>query len=149
MVSYEARIDEIAYVRGGLKIALKCMLLSRTQVCVDKKKQLCKRWSHLLYRDLWKSIRDMVEYYAKAMGYNLDTVQLADTYLHELSILDKQGDRFRYPTNYGLEYHLQLKKIDYYQAVQWLISIFNFVDGCSYMLDVAYENECEMRAEYM
>ena len=136
-------------LRHAIELALKCMLLSRTQVCVDKKKQLCKRRSHLLYRDLWKSIRDMVEYYAKAMGYNLSTVQLADTYLHELSALDKQGDRFRYPTNYGLEYHLKLKKIDYYQAVHWLISIFNFVDGCSDMLDAAYDYECEVRADYM
>ncbi len=69
--------------------------------------------------------------------------------MSELSKLDKKGDKFRYPTNYGLEYHLQLKKIDYYQAIYWLISIFNFVNGCSDMLDAAYEYECDMRAECM
>lgn len=79
----------------------------------------------------------------------MDVVSLADTYLSELSKLDKQGDRFRYPTNYGLEYHLQLNKIDYYQAIYWLISIFNFVNGCSDMLDSAYEFECEIRDDYL
>ena len=51
--------------------------------------------------------------------------------------------------NYGLEYHLQLKKIDFYQAIYWLISIFNFVNGCSDMLDAAYEYEPDMRSEYL
>lgn len=136
-------------IRHAIELALKCMLLSRTETNVDEHTQHCKRRSHVLHKDLWKSIRNMVEHYADAMGYDLKLVQLADTYLQELSALDKNGDKFRYPTNYGLEYHLQLKRIDYYQAVYWLISIFNFVSGCSDMLDVAYEYECDMRAEYL
>ena len=91
----------------------------------------------------------MVEHYANEMGYDLSVLQMADTYLSKLSALDKEGDRFRYPTNYGLEYHLQLTKVDYYQAIYWLISIFNFVNGCSDMLDAAYGYECDMRSAYM
>ena len=61
----------------------------------------------------------------------------------------KEGDKFRYPTDYGLVYSLQLTQVDYYQAVYWLIGIFNFMLGCSDMLDVAYKYECDMRSEYL
>ncbi|MDD6158395.1 MAG: hypothetical protein PUC52_03065 [bacterium] len=136
-------------IRHAIELALKCMLLSRTETNVSEKVQRSKRRSHILYKDLWKSVKDMIEYYAKSMGYDLNVVYCADTYLSELSALDKQGDKFRYPTNYGLEYHLQLKRIDYYQAIYWLIGIFNFVNGCSDMLDAAYEYECDMRSQYL
>jgi len=135
-------------LRHAIELALKSMLLSRTETNVSEHIQSGKRRSHVIYQDLWKSVKDMVEYYAKSMGYDLRIVNLADVYLSKLSKLDKKGDKFRYPTNYGLEYHLQLKKIDFYQAVYWLISIFNFVNGCSNMLDAAYEYECDMRSEY-
>lgn len=136
-------------IRHSIELALKRMLVSRTETNVDGRVQRSKRGSHTIYKDLWKSVEDMVAYYADSMGYDLNVIHLADTYLNELSTLDKQGDRFRYPTNYGLEYHLQLTKVDYYQAIYWLISVFNFVDGCSCMLDVAYEFECEMRSEHL
>lgn len=136
-------------IRHAIELALKCMLVSRTDTNVSEHMQRQKRRSHIIYKDLWKSVKDMVEHYANAMGYDLVVVSCADTYLNELSSLDKQGDRFRYPTNYGLEYHLSLSKVDYYQAIYWLIGIFNFVNGCSDMLDAAYEFECDMRSEYL
>ena len=125
------------------------MLLSRTETNVAEPIRRRKRKSHILYYDLWISVRDMVEHYANEMGYDLSVLQMADTYLSKLSELDKEGDRFRYPTNYGLEYHLQLTKVDYFQAIYWLISIFNFVNGCSDMLDAAYDYECDMRSAHM
>ena len=100
------------------------MLLSRTAVNVEECVQRRKRKSHILYKDLWISVKPMIEH-------------------------DKEGDKFRYPTDYGLVYSLQLTQVDYYQAVYWLIGIFNFVLGCSDMLDVAYEYECDMRYEYL
>lgn len=135
-------------IRHAIELALKCMLLSRTEINVSEKIQSRKRRSHTIHKDLWMSVKNMVEHYANEMGYDLTVVNLADTYLNELSKLDVQGDRFRYPTNYGLEYHLQLNRVDYYQAVCWLISIFNFVNGCSDMLDAAYDFECEIRSDY-
>ena len=136
-------------MRHAIELALKCMLLSRTETNVAEPIQRRKRKSHILYKDLWTSVRDMVEHYANEMGYDLSVLQMADTYLSKLSALDKEGDRFRYPTNYGLEYHLQLTTVDYYQAIYWLISIFNFVNGCSDMLNAAYDYECDMRSAYM
>ena len=133
----------------AIELTLKCMLLSRTAVNVEECVQRHKRKSHILYKDLWISVKPMIEHYAKEMGYDLNIVQLADTYLFDLSKLDKEGDKFRYPTDYGLVYSLQLTQVDYYQAVYWLIGIFNFVLGCSDMLDVAYEYECDMRYEYL
>lgn len=136
-------------LRHAIELTLKCMLLSRTAVNVEESVQRRKRKSHILYKDLWVSVKPMIEHYAKEMGYDLNIVKLADTYLLDLSKLDKEGDKFRYPTDYGLVYSLQLTQVDYYQAVYWLIRIFNFILGCSDMLDVAYEYECDMRSEYL
>ena len=134
-------------IRHAIELSLKCMLFSRTEINVSEKVQCNKRKSHIIYKVLWKSVKDMIEHYAKLMGADLDVVYLADKYLSKLSKIDKKGDKFRYPTNYGLEYHLQLKQIDYYQAIYWLISIFNVVNGCVDMLDAAFEYECDMKSE--
>lgn len=136
-------------VRHSVELALKCMLHSRTEFNVDEKIQHRKQRSHIIYKDLWGSVKNMVEHYAGDMGNDINIINYADEYLRELSLLDKQGDKFRYPTNYGLEYHLALEKIDYYQAIYWMISIFNFVDGCASMLDAAYEYESDIRSEYV
>ena len=135
-------------VRHSIELALKNMLLSRTDVSVEKRLQKSKIKSHTIYKDLWLSVKDMVEHYANKNAYDADVVVCADEYLRKLSDLDKKGDKFRYPTNYGLEYSLDLKEVDFYQSIYWLISVFNFVDGCSAMLDAAYEYECDMRNEY-
>lgn len=135
-------------IRHAIELSLKCMLLTRTDVKVSNQMQLRYKRSHIIYKELWLHVRNVIEHYAKEMGQDLSVMQCADTYLQELSAIDKSGDRFRYPTNYGLEYHLKLKKVDYYQAIYWLIGIFNFVNGCSDILDAAYDYECEMRAEY-
>ncbi len=134
-------------VRHAIELALKNLLWSRTEICVDKKTQNSKKRSHIIYKDLWNSTKEMVEYYAKTMGYDLNVVYCADKYLSELSSLDKKGDKFRYPTNYGLQYHLDMKKVDFFQAIHWLISVFNFVDGCVATLDAAYEYECDLRSD--
>lgn len=95
-------------IRHAIELSLKSMLFSRTETNVSKQVQGYMQRSHVLYQDLWLSIKDMIEHYADTMNYDLSVVQLADTYLRELSMLDKRGDKFRYPTNYGLEYDLQL-----------------------------------------
>ena len=136
-------------LRHAIELALKSMLFSRTSKNVSQKVQRSKEKSHIIYQDLWLSIKDMIEYYAQNNQYDLAIVQLADSYLKELSKLDKRGDKFRYPTNYDLVCDLDLKQVDFNQAIHWLISIFNFVDGCSSMLDAAYEYECDMKTEYM
>ena len=135
-------------LRHAIELSLKYILISRTDVHVNEKIQRNKINSHILYKDLWKNVKDMIEYYANSSGEDLNTIYLADNYLNELSALDKHGDKFRYPTTYGLEYHLKLESIDFDHAIHWLISIFNTIDGCSSMLESIYEYECDMRTEY-
>ena len=137
----------IAYLnRHAIELVLKRILLSRTSVNVCMQQQHHKRKSHCLYQDLWVSVKGMVTHYARANSYDLSMISIADAYIKDLSALDKKGDRFRYPTDYGLQYHLQLTQVDYYHAVHWLISIFNFLAGCSDMLEAVYDCECEMKS---
>lgn len=136
-------------IRHAIELALKYMLCSRTEFCVHQKEQRKYRRSHNLYKDLWKTVEEMTRHYANENGYDLNVIDCADTYLCELSAIDTKSDKFRYPTNYGLEYSLDLKTVDYRQAVYWMISVFNFVKGCADMLGDAYDYECNMRTEFL
>ena len=136
-------------MRHSIELGLKNILVSRTEYCVDVKIQFSKKWKHSIYKDLWLTVKDMVEHYSEKNSYDLSVIDLGDQYLNELSKYDNKGDRFRYPTNNGLEYHLNKKAFDFYESIYWLISVFNFVNGCADMLDQAYEYECDMRSEYM
>lgn len=78
--------------------------------------------------------KKMLEDYAKSNGYN--------------NLIDKNGDMFRYPTTYSLEYKFDKKSIDIGNVYIYLKSLINFLDGCDSMLDEIAEYESDMRAEY-
>ena len=54
-----------------------------------------KRRSHLLYRELWKNVRPMIEYYAKVQGQDLEIIDIVESQIQELGNIDKNGDIFR------------------------------------------------------
>ena len=135
-------------IRHAIELSLKLILITNTEVNVSKKIQKNKIRKHRIYSDLWMSVKDMIIYYADETGNDLKMIDLADIYLHELEQLDTKGDRFRYPTDYTLHYHLGLKEIDFSHAINWMLSIFNFVNGCSALILAAYEYETDMKSEF-
>ena len=91
---------------------------------------LSKRRSHLLYKELWKNVRPMIEYYAKAQGQDLEIIDIVESQIQELGNIDKNGDIFRYPTSYSLEYRFDNINIDLNNTYEFMQGIFNFCDGC-------------------
>lgn len=91
---------------------------------------LSKRRSHLLYKELWKNVRPMIEYYAKAQGQDLEIIDIVESQIQELGNIDKNGDIFRYPTSYSLEYRFDNIDIDLNNTYEFMQGIFNFCDGC-------------------
>lgn len=136
-------------IRHAIELSLKRCLLSRTQTCVEEKKQRNMIRKHNLYQKLWISIKPMIVHYALANRYDIEQIEIADDYLKELNSIDTSGFVFRYPTNFDLVHQFNFMEIDYYHAIDWMISIFNFVDGCDDMLYHVYDCECDMRSYYM
>lgn len=60
----------------------------------------------MLYKELWKNVRSMIEYYAKAQGQGIVIIDIVESQIQKLGNIDKNGDIFRYPTSYSLEYGL-------------------------------------------
>ncbi len=49
--------------------------------------------------------------------------------------IDKNGDTFRYPTTYSLEYKFNMKSINIGNVYRYLKSLVNFLGDCDSMLD--------------
>lgn len=73
-------------------------------------------------------------------------MNIVEKAIYELSQIDKNGDQFRYPTSYSLEYKLDNKNIDVDNIYRYLKSIINFLDACTAMLDNIADCEAEMEA---
>ena len=56
--------------------------------------------------------RPVIQYYANEQGQDLSIIDLAERGLLTIDTLDKNGDVFRYPTSYSLEYRINNKTID-------------------------------------
>lgn len=106
-----------------------------------------KRKSHLLYKELWKNVRPMIEYYANAQGPDMNIIDIVEKQIHELSSVDKNGDIFRYPTSYSLEYRFDNIDLDLKNVYEFMQAIFNFCDGCDCKFEAVADWESDMRSE--
>ncbi|EES49259.1 hypothetical protein NE172_06905 [Clostridium botulinum] len=134
-------------LRNLLELGLKRMFYKTIEHGVPKKTFDNKRKSHLLYKELWKNVRPMIEYYSNGRGDNFSIINTVEEKLKEISTIDKNGDMFRYPTSYSMEYKFNDKNIDLKNIFQYMQSIFNFLDGCDYEFSEVEEYEAECRAE--
>lgn len=68
--------------------------------------------------------------------------------LFEIDKLDKNGDIFRYPTSYSLEYRFDDKILDLSNIYVYLKSIVCFLEYCYDTLDDIADAEQDIRDEY-
>jgi len=135
-------------LRNAIELSLKRLLYAKNECCVSDQIKRSKKNSHLLYKDLWKNVKPVIEHYAKANQEDLSQIEIAETYIKRLDKIDKKGDTFRYPVNYGLQYRFSNLTIDINNVHGWMQGIFNFLDGCNSMLSDIYDYEYEMRSYY-
>ena len=133
-------------LRNAIELSLKRLLVTRTDFCVEKKLQMSKIHSHLLYKDLWSNIKPIIVHYAKENSDDLKHIEIADEYVKVLDSLDKKGDAFRYPVNYGIQYRFVDQFFCLENVYCWLQEIFNFLDACNSSLSDHFEYECEMKS---
>ena len=101
------------------------------------------------YQKLWKTLRPILEYYGNESGQDNTTLDTLDHHIQELSRIDKNGDMFRYPFSYNLQYRLCDRPIDIDKAVCWMLSIVDALDGCSQMLTVIKEYEGDLKPQFI
>ena len=134
--------------RNTIELCLKRLFYSRVEDGVPLKVFNSKRKSHYIKKDLWKNVKPVIVKYANDSGEDLVMIDIVEKLLDEIDSIDKNGDNFRYPTSYSLEYRFDNKKLDLSNVYTYLKAIINFLEGCNSMLDVIADYESEMKAEY-
>lgn len=134
--------------RNTIELCLKRLFYSRVKDGVPLKVFNSKRKSHYIKKDLWKNVKPVIVKYANDFGEDLVMIDIVEKLLDEIDSIDKNGDNFRYPTSYSLEYRFDNKKLDLSNVYTYLKAIINFLEGCNSMLDVIADYESEMKAEY-
>lgn len=133
-------------MRNAIEIGLKRILHIKMEQSIDENTIIKKRNSHLLYKDLWKSIKPMLVHYAEECNYDKETLDLAETYIESLNSLDKNGDMFRYPCTFSNEYKFNNKEVDVENFYSYMLGLFNFIDGCNSWLEEINDWEMKMRS---
>lgn len=134
-------------LRNLIELGLKRMFYKTTEKGVPRHIFYSKRKSHLLYKELWKNVRPMIEYYANEKGQDISIINIIEEQLKEISSIDKNGDMFRYPASYSFEYKFNEKSVDLKNVFKYMQAIFNFLEGCDYEFNVIEDYEAEYRAE--
>lgn len=134
--------------RNTIELCLKRLFYSRVENGVPLKTFNSKRRSHLIKKDLWKNVKPVIVRYAQASANDLEIVDIVDKALCNINQIDRNGDTFRYPTSYSLEYKFDNKNVDISNIYKYLKSLINFLDGCDSMLDEIANYESDMKAEY-
>lgn len=145
----EVKIYPLLFMfRNTIELCLKRLFYSRVEKGVPLKVFNSKRRSHLIKKDLWRNVKPVIVRYVRASDNDLDIIGIVDKALCTIDQIDKNGDMFRYPTTYSLEYKFDKKSIDICNVYRYFKSLINFLDGCDMMLDEIAEYESDMRAEY-
>ena len=136
----------IFLLRNAIELCLKRLFYSRVDNGIPRHVFLSKRRSHLLKKDLWKNVRPMIQLYASQNDADLKVIDIVEAQIFELDALDKNGDCFRYPTTYSLEYRYNDREIDVKNVYDYMRAVIDFLEGCDSMLDQISDYESEMRS---
>ena len=147
-INNEVKVYPIIFLmRNLIELSLKRMFYRTIEHGVDKNKFYTKRKSHLIYKELWKNVRPVLEYYINEKGADTGIINIVEEELKELSKIDKNGDMFRYPTSYSLEYKFNNIKVELKNIFEYMKSIFNYLDCCDSIFRDIEDYEAECRAE--
>ena len=133
--------------RNTIELCLKRLFYSRVEDGIPLKVFYSKRRSHLIKKDLWKNVKPVIVNYSNNTN-DTETIDIVEQLINDICILDKNGDKFRYPTSYGLEYRFDNITVDLKNVYEYFKSLVNFFDCCDFMLSEIAEQEAELKAEY-
>ena len=78
----------------------------------------------------------------------MSVLSLVEAQLTEVESIDKNGDNFRYPTSFSLEYRVNDIDLDIKNVYEFMLGIINFLNGCDALLEHISDCEADMRNEY-
>ena len=147
-VSKETKLYPLMFMfRNTIELCLKRLFYSRVDDGVPLKVFYSKRKSHLIKKDLWKNVKPVILKYAHNSTNDIAVVTTAEKMIEEINSIDKNGDNFRYPTSYSLEYRFDNKKVDLTNIYDYNTALINFLDCCYSMLEDIADYQNEMKAE--
>ena len=132
--------------RNTIELCLKRLFYAGISDGVPLNVFKAKRRSHYIKKDLWKNVKPVLINYANTVGYDIKIIDIVEEMINNISSLDKNGDMFRYPTSYSLEYRFDNKIIDISNIYEYNKSLINFLNGCDSMLSDVADYEAEMSA---
>ncbi len=146
-ISNEAKAYPIMFMfRNTIELCLKRLFYAGISDGVPLNVFKAKRRSHFIKKDLWKNVKPVLINYANTVGYDIKIIDIVEEMINNISSLDKNGDMFRYPTSYSLEYRFDNKIIDISNIYKYNKSLINFLNGCDSMLSDVADYEAEMSA---
>lgn len=146
-ISKETKFYPLMFMfRNTIELCLKRLFYSSVDDGVPLEMFRAKRRSHYIKKDLWKNVKPVITRYANDSGNDTEVITIVERLIDEVSSLDKNGDNFRYPTSYSLEYRFDEKSVDIKKAYEYLRAMINYFDGCDSMLDAIADYQSEMRA---
>lgn len=134
--------------RNTIELCLKRYFYKRIDDGIPEKIFWSKRKSHLLKKDLWKYVKPLIERYTESINDSDDMIKIVEKQIMFISLIDKNGDTFRYPTSYSLEYKFDDVVLDYDNAYCYYRSLINFLDGVDTLIENDIELQNELRTEY-
>ncbi|QAT42746.1 hypothetical protein [Aminipila luticellarii] len=120
-ISKETKLYPLMFMfRNTIELCLKRLSYSSVDDGVPLEIFRAKRRSHFIKKDLWKNIKPVIMKYANDSGNDTEVIAIVERLIGEISGLDKNGDNFRYPTSYSLEYRFDKKNIDIKNVYEYL-----------------------------
>ncbi len=125
-------------LRNTIELSLKRIINKQSGFLIDRKKFFRIRNSHKLKKDLWKNIYPILEEEAIRRLWDRKDLDIVNSMISCIDNLDNNGDMFRYPTSYSLEYRFDERELDLLNVFEYMVAIITFLDGCDSMLDNEY-----------
>ena len=144
-ISLKNRMFPILFLlRNALELSIKQLFFARVEYFASCR---ARHKSHRLFRDLWKNVKPFLSRYAQDTSQDLSYLEIVEKNLREVAQIDPNGDAFRYPTSYSLEYLIDNVTIDLKNAYEHMLSLINFFEGCDSMLCNVAQYEAEIRSQ--
>ncbi len=133
-------------MRHLLELSLKQLSMSKFSE-VESLNLKKKIKTHRVYTDLWSKLFPVILKYSGSDEPDIIGTNVNE-FMKELQELDRNGDFFRYPTEYSHQYHQLKQGIDLMNLFECVRAVTNLLDGYDGMFDDYADYEAEQFQDY-
>lgn len=108
-ISKETKFYPLMFMfRNTVELGLKRLFYNGINYGIPLQKFGAKKKSHLIEKELWENVKPIIAQHVHTDN-DRKYMNIIEDLICDISLLDKNGDTFRYPTSYSLEYRLDDK----------------------------------------